>query len=53
MTNLPYIAAAYAIGIVVPSYFAVAAWLRVGAARRKLAAIDPRAHRADRKGSAA
>jgi cytochrome c biogenesis protein CcdA len=53
MTNLPYIAASYALGIGVPAVYAVAAWLRVTAARRKLAAIDPRAHRLDRKGGAA
>lgn len=54
MTNLPYIAASYAIGIVVPAAFAISAWLRAGAARRKLAAIDPRAHRPGRgRGGAA
>jgi hypothetical protein len=42
MTHLPFIAAAYALGILVPASFAVSAFLRVGAARRRLAAIDPR-----------
>ncbi len=42
MTHLPFIAAAYALGIGVPLSFAVAAALRMGSARRRLAAIDPR-----------
>lgn len=45
MDHLPYIAASYALGILVPGIFAVAAFLRVGSARRRLAAIDPRANR--------
>jgi len=43
MTNLPYVAASYALGVLIPAGFALAAFLRVGAARRRLAAIDPRA----------
>lgn len=45
MNHLPYIAASYALAIFFPAGFGVAAWLRMGAARRKLAAIDPRQHR--------
>ncbi|HUN41307.1 MAG TPA: hypothetical protein VMU81_13535 [Acetobacteraceae bacterium] len=41
----PYIAASYALGILIPGVFAVSAFVRVGAARRRLAAIDPRANR--------
>ncbi|MBN9562110.1 MAG: hypothetical protein J0H14_15490 [Alphaproteobacteria bacterium] len=42
MTHLPFIAASYALGIAIPVGFAVAAWTRMSAARRRLAAIDPR-----------
>ena len=42
MTHLPFIAASYALGVVIPVGFAVAAIVRAGAARRRLAAIDPR-----------
>lgn len=45
MTHLPFIAAAYALGVLVPVGYAIAAWQRAAAARRKLAAIDPRAPR--------
>ena len=45
MNHLPFIAASYALGILFPAGFAIAAFLRMGAARRKLAAIDPRARR--------
>ena len=45
MTHLTYIMAAYGITVVVVAGFAVDAWLRMGRARRRLAAIDPRAHR--------
>lgn len=46
MTHLPYIAASYGLALVVGVGFAVDAWLRVGRARRALAAIDPRRQRA-------
>jgi HAMP domain-containing protein len=46
MTFLPYVAASYALGVIVPGGFALAAWRRMRAATRKLAAIDP--HRARR-----
>ena len=42
MTHLPFIAGSYALGILIPAGFALAAFLRLGAARRRLAAIDPR-----------
>lgn len=45
MDHLPYIAASYALGVLIPGMFAVTAFLRVGAARRRLAAIDPRSNR--------
>ena len=43
MTHLPYIAASYAIGILLPSGFGIGAWVRASAARRRLLAVDPRA----------
>jgi hypothetical protein len=45
MTHLPYIVAAYAISLVVPVTFAVLAQTRLAGARRRLAALDPRAAR--------
>jgi len=42
MTHLPFIAASYALGVLIPLLFGVAAFTRMGAARRRLAAIDPR-----------
>ncbi len=45
MTHLPYIVAAYALGVAIPVGYAIAAWQRVATARRKLAAIDPRMSR--------
>jgi len=52
MNHLGFIAASYAVGILVPSAFAVAAWLRMGRAARRLAAIDPRRQRARTAGPA-
>lgn len=46
MTHLPYIAAVYALGAGVPVVLGLLAWQRLAAARRKLAAIDPRANAA-------
>ena len=43
MTHLPFIAASYALGVLLPAAFAVAAFLRMRTAQRRLAAIDPRA----------
>jgi cytochrome c biogenesis protein CcdA len=45
MTHLPFIVAVYALGIAVPFGFALDAFLRSRRARRRLAAIDPRAAR--------
>ena len=45
MTHLPFVAAAYALGIAVPLAFGLAAALRMQAAARRLAAIDPRVAR--------
>jgi hypothetical protein len=42
VTHLPYVVAAYAFGVLVPGTFAVAAFMRMCAAQRRLAAIDPR-----------
>jgi hypothetical protein len=42
MTHLPYIAASYGLALLLGVGFAVDAWLRVGRARRRLDAIDPR-----------
>ena len=50
MTHLPFIATSYVLGVLVPLVFGVLAFARMGAARRKLAAIDPRTQR---KGGAA
>ena len=48
MTHLPFVATAYAMGILLPLTFAVAAFNRTMTARRKLAAIDPRQGRGKR-----
>jgi cytochrome c biogenesis protein CcdA len=45
MTHLPFVMAAYALGVVVPTSFAVAAFLRMRTARRRLAALDHRRRR--------
>ena len=42
MTHLPYILAAYCLGTLIPAAFAIAAFARMGSARRRLAAIDER-----------
>ena len=42
MTHLPFIAASYALGVLIPGTFALSAFLRMRTARRRLAAIDPR-----------
>jgi hypothetical protein len=48
MNHLPFIAASYALGILVPLTFALDAWRRTRVAQRRLAAIDPRANRRGR-----
>ena len=45
MTHLGYIVVAYALGIGIPVAFGFGAFRRLGVARRRLAAIDPRAAR--------
>jgi len=45
LTHLPYIVAAYALGVLIPGAFAVAAFLRMCTAQRRLAAIDTRIKR--------
>ena len=42
MTHLPYVVAAYVLGMVIPGTFALTAFLRMRAAQRRLAAIDRR-----------
>ena len=42
MTHLPYIVVAYALGVLVPASYAVAAFLRMRDAKRRLAAIGSR-----------
>ena len=44
MTHLPYIIAAYGLSALASAGFVLDAWARMGRARRRLAAIDPRAH---------
>jgi len=48
MTHLPFIAASYALAVLVLGWFGIGAWLRIAAARRRLAAIDPRRERTAR-----
>jgi hypothetical protein len=45
VTHLTYIIAAYGLFVLVAGAFATDAWTRMGRARRRLAALDPRAHR--------
>jgi hypothetical protein len=42
MDHLIYIMAAYGLAVVIGGGYAVNAWLRLGRARRRLAAVDPR-----------
>ncbi len=42
MTHLPYVVAAYLLGVMIPASFGVAAFMRMQAARRRLGAIDRR-----------
>ncbi len=43
MTHLPFIAASYALGVLIPGWLAVAAWLRSRNAARRLEAMGKRA----------
>lgn len=45
MSYLPYIAASYTLGVIIPLGLSLSAVLRAGRARRRLAAVDPRANR--------
>jgi hypothetical protein len=47
VTHLPYIVAAYALGVLIPTTYAVAAFMRMRNARRRLATIDPRVNRSE------
>jgi hypothetical protein len=42
MTHLPFIAASYAIAIIVPAGYAVSAFARLRLAQRRLAALEAR-----------
>jgi hypothetical protein len=42
MDHLTYIMAAYGLTVVTVTAYAVAAWTRMGRARKRLAAVDPR-----------
>jgi cytochrome c biogenesis protein CcdA len=42
VTHLTFVAAAYTLGVLVPLAYALAAFQRTSAAKRKLAAIDTR-----------
>jgi hypothetical protein len=42
MNHLPFIAGSYALAVIVPAWLAVSAWARLGRARKRLAALDPR-----------
>jgi HAMP domain-containing protein len=46
MTHLPFVVASYALAVLVLGGFGIGAWVRVAAAQRRLAAIDPRRGRA-------
>ena len=48
MTHFGFVAAAYALGLGVPLVFTAAALTRLGSAKRRLAAIDPRQNRGGR-----
>ena len=42
MTHLPFVSAAYALGVGVPVVLAILSWRRLALAKVRLAAIDPR-----------
>jgi hypothetical protein len=42
VTHLPYVLSCYALGVLVPAIFGIAALARLRSVARKLAAIDPR-----------
>jgi hypothetical protein len=45
MDHLTYIVSAYGLTVVIAGWYTVSAWVRMARARRRLAAIDPRATR--------
>ena len=45
MTHLPYIVAAYTLGVLIPATYAITAFMRMRTAQRRLAATDPRVKR--------
>lgn len=45
MTHLPFISAAYALGVGAPVVLAVLSWRRLKLAQKRLAVIDPRMSR--------
>ena len=45
MTHLPYVSAAYALGVGVPLVLALLSWRRLKLAQKRLAVIDPRMSR--------
>jgi hypothetical protein len=45
MTHLPYIAASYAIALIVVGWFTLDAWTRMGRAKHRLATLDRRTQR--------
>jgi hypothetical protein len=48
MTHLPFIVASYALAVLLFVWLGIGAWWRIAAAKRRLAAIDPRRERAAR-----
>ena len=42
MTHQPFVMTAYALGVLIPTTFAVAAFLRMRTAKRRLASLDRR-----------
>jgi hypothetical protein len=45
MSHSGFVAIAYALTVLAAGWLGIGAWLRMGAAKRKLAAIDPRGER--------
>jgi hypothetical protein len=45
VTHLPFILASYALGVLIPGTFMIAAFMRMGRAKRRLATLDPRRRR--------
>jgi hypothetical protein len=42
VTHLPYVAASYALGMLLPTVYALAAFVRMRTAGQRLASIEPR-----------